>query len=359
MKTFDHISPERLAELLDGFPRARIAVVGDFFLDKYLEVDPLLAEPSLETGKPAHQVVGIRHSPGAAGTVVGNLAALEAGELWAVGFTGDDGESYELRKDLAALGCHADHLHVVSQRHTPAYLKPRDKGDPTLAAEHSRYDIKNRQPTPAAVEDAVIGSVQSLMAHVNAVIIADQVEEADCGAITNAVRRALGQLAVAHPQIVFWADSRPHIREFRHVTIKPNQFEALGWENPRPDAVVELSHLVAALAALRRQIDAPVCVTCGEQGMLVSDPEPTFVPAVRVEGPLDPTGAGDSATAGAVLALCAGATLPEAALVGNLVASITIEQLATTGTASRQQLVARLGQWLDQRRPRRPAPAAC
>jgi len=42
----------------------------------------------------------------------------------------------------------------------------------------------------------------------------------------------------------------------------------------------------------------------------------------------------------------------ELALVGNLVASITIEQLATTGTASRQQLVARLGQWLDQRRPR-------
>ena len=76
--------------------------------------------------------------------------------------------------------------------------------------------------------------------------------------------------------------------------------------------------------------------------MLVSDPQPILVPGVRVEGPTDPTGAGDSATAGAVLALAAGAALPEAALVGNLVASITVEQLATTGTASPEQLPPRL-----------------
>ena len=84
--------------------------------------------------------------------------------------------------------------------------------------------------------------------------------------------------------------------------------------------------------------------------MLVSDPEPTLVPGVRLEGPTDPTGAGDSATAGAVLALAAGATLPEAALVGSLVASITVEQLAVTGTASPEQLPPRLEMWLAQRR---------
>jgi sugar/nucleoside kinase (ribokinase family) len=74
-----------------------------------------------------------------------------------------------------------------------------------------------------------------------------------------------------------------------------------------------------------------------------------LVPAVRVPGPIDPTGAGDSATAGAVLALCAGASLQEAALVANLVASITIEQLGTTGTASPSQLAPRLETWRRQR----------
>jgi ABC-type oligopeptide transport system substrate-binding subunit len=63
---------------------------------------------------------------------------------------------------------------------------------------------------------------------------------------------------------------------------------------------------------------------------------------------VDPTGAGDSATAGTVLALVAGATLPEAALVGNLVASITVQQLATTGTARPDDLLPRLALWRQQ-----------
>ena len=111
MKTFGGMSPERLAEIVGRFSRSRIAVVGDFFLDKYLDVEPAWAEFSLETGKTAHQVAAIRTSPGAAGTVVCNLAALGAGTLHAVGFTGDDGESYDLRKGLAALGCGTEHLH--------------------------------------------------------------------------------------------------------------------------------------------------------------------------------------------------------------------------------------------------------
>ncbi|MGO8745405.1 MAG: hypothetical protein ACLQNE_05395 [Thermoguttaceae bacterium] len=49
-----------------------------------------------------------------------------------------------------------------------------------------------------------------------------------------------------------------------------------------------------------------------------------------------------------MLALSAGATLPEAALLGNLVASITVQQLATTGTARPEQLLPRLALWQSQ-----------
>mgnify|MGYP000331977952 CR=1 FL=1 len=44
--------------------------------------------------------------------------------------------------------------------------------------------------------------------------------------------------------------------------------------------------------------------------------------------------------AGITAALCAGATLCEAALVGNLVASVTIQQIGTTGTATIKQILA-------------------
>ena len=76
--------------------------------------------------------------------------------------------------------------------------------------------------------------------------------------------------------------------------------------------------------------------------------EPVRVPAVLVPAPVDPTGAGDSFSAGAVLSLAAGASPVEAALVGNLVASITVRQLSTTGTARPAELFLALRSWKEQ-----------
>ena len=58
---------KRLNHILDLFPEKKVLVFGDFFLDQYLVIDDALREVSLETGLSAHQVVGIRNSPGAAG----------------------------------------------------------------------------------------------------------------------------------------------------------------------------------------------------------------------------------------------------------------------------------------------------
>src|SRR6516165_1575486 len=65
-----------LERILQTTPRLTIGVFGDLFLDRYLDIDAALTEPSLETGLDAYQVVRVRNSPGAAGTVVNNLAAL-------------------------------------------------------------------------------------------------------------------------------------------------------------------------------------------------------------------------------------------------------------------------------------------
>ncbi len=77
--------------------------------------------------------------------------------------------------------------------------------------------------------------------------------------------------------------------------------------------------------------------------MIVADPRgrAVHVGAYPVAGPVDVVGAGDSATAGIVASLLAGATRVEAAAVGNLVASITVQQLGTTGTATPKQVLDR------------------
>ncbi len=342
------LESDRLAALIDRFASCRIAVCGDYFLDKYLEVDPELQESSLETGKPAHQIVGIRCSPGAAGTVVSNLASLGTGHLHAIGVVGDDGEAYDLRQALRRLGCSDEHLFTANGRFTPTYLKPRDRNIRGLAGEHSRYDTKNRRPTPEAIQRRLIASLEAVSQTVDALVVMDQVEEAECGVVTRAVREGLTRQARAMPEVIFWADSRRRIRNFRGVVIKPNQFEAVGMVDPPPDAEVAFATLCDAAQQMRHDNDAPIVVTRGAKGMLVSDPDWTIVPGVSLGGEVDTTGAGDSATAGTVLALAAGATLPEAAVVGNLVASITVQQLATTGVARPDQLPERLAQWQQQ-----------
>jgi sugar/nucleoside kinase (ribokinase family) len=80
----------------------------------------------------------------------------------------------------------------------------------------------------------------------------------------------------------------------------------------------------------------------GPDGILhVDGTTSQHIPGIPVTGPIDIVGAGDSTTAGIVSALCAGATPAQAARLGCLVASITIQQLGVTGTATPAQVRAR------------------
>jgi len=343
------MTAERLNELLESFPSRRVAVVGDYCLDKYLEFDPALAEISLETGRLANQVVGVRHSPGAAGNVVSNLVALGAGEVIPIGFTGDDGEGFDLRKDLRDLGCGTGYLLQVPERRTPTYLKPRDCHVQELDGESERFDIKNRERLPAEVEDALVDILEALVTQVDALVIADQVGEPDCGVITAGVRDTLARLAQELTEVIFWADSRRRIGLFHNIIIKPNQEEAVNAAFLGREVRMDYDTVLSAGRVLRVRSGKPVFLTRGGRGILVFEDDGwEEVPAVYVEGPIDPTGSGDSATAAAVLALASGSTPVEAALVANLCASITIQQLGTTGAATPDQLPARLELWHSQ-----------
>jgi rfaE bifunctional protein kinase chain/domain len=332
----------RLRRLLDGFSASTILVVGDFFLDKYLDIDPRLSEPSLETGLEAYQVVGVRTYPGAAGTVVNNLRELEVNVV-VLGVIGEDGEGDDLLRGLARIGVDGSSLIRSAAHFTPTYLKPMLASEAPPARELNRLDTKNRLPLPADIEAQVINRLRQLLMSVQAcvqgVIVSDQVSEPNCGVITNRVRGALSELARSVPAVIFAADSRERIGEFRDVIVKPNAREAA---RATGLAGIPSAGVLAAGRELRRRTGRPVVVTDGQQGAFVFDQDgEQHVPAIPVAGPIDVVGAGDSVMAGLVAALCAGASLAEAALVGNLAASITIQQLGTTGTASRAQVLAR------------------
>ena len=157
------VTPERFQNLTGRFSRLKIAIIGDFCLDRYLEIDPGKKEISIETKLPVHNVVRTRSQPGAAGTILNNLVALGIGDLFVVGFAGVDGEGFELRRALESQkGVHLDFFLTTPARRTFTYTKPLviEAGKPPV--ELNRLDLKNWSPTPAEVSRQLAAAVEKL-----------------------------------------------------------------------------------------------------------------------------------------------------------------------------------------------------
>ena len=239
-----------LESILHRLPQLRIGVVGDLFLDRYLDLDACLTEPSLETGLDAYQVVSVRSNPGAAGTVINNLVALGVGQICPVAVVGDDGEGYELRRALSRQDVVDPRgLILTSERRTPTYTKPMLHSAGVLPRELNRLDIKNRHPMPEALAERITEELEDVWSRVDGLVVLDQVSEEDCGVITARVRHRLTELAAKDPGKFVLADSRERIELFRGVCLKPNRQEALRTViGAIPEGDTTLDHAVVRLA---------------------------------------------------------------------------------------------------------------
>jgi rfaE bifunctional protein kinase chain/domain len=329
---------ERFAEITSRYSRLRIAVVGDFFLDRYLQIDPSKEETSIETGLPVHNVVEVRSQPGAAGTILNNLVALGIGQIHAVGFCGDDGEGYELRRALAkCAGVSLEHFLFTPLRRTPVYCKPLVLQPGHPPRELNRLDSKNWTPTPREIESELARRLQDVIRQVDGVILLDQVDSPGTGVVTDCVKRELASALVTYPQVIVLADSRQGLRGFPPMGFKMNAAELARMTGTDIVDIGAVKRHAAQLAAQNRH---PVFVTLAEQGVVGADESgrADHVRAHAVRGEIDIVGAGDAVTANLLAALASGASHKNAMELGMAAASIVIHQLGTTGTASIAQL---------------------
>jgi rfaE bifunctional protein kinase chain/domain len=346
----DPLTGDLLEQILGRLPSLTIGVLGDLFLDRYLDIDAALTEPSIETGLDAYQVVRVRSSPGASGTVMNNLAALGVGQVCPVAVIGNDGEGYELRQALASLRViDLAQVFAAGDRRTPTYTKPLLRDGDKPPRELNRLDIKNRRPLAEHLEQAMLRGLEGVWDEADALVVLDQVSETDCGVVTARVRERLSELGDSRPEKLILADSRARIGLFRNVSVKPNQAECRAAVSGAGESSEEVSDAAWRLA---RQVGRAVFCTLGDRGVLLTDSqrgngEHAFIPAYPVAGPIDSVGAGDSTSAAIACAVAAGATPGQAAAFGNLVASITIQQIGTTGAASPEQVRRR---WKEVRR---------
>jgi rfaE bifunctional protein kinase chain/domain len=333
------VTPERFHALTSTYPSLRLALLGDFCLDRYLEIDPARPELSIETGLPVHNVVNVRAQPGGAGTILNNLVALGIGAIHPIGFAGEDGEGYELRRALAAkAGVDLAGFVQTDQRRTFTYCKPLVVGAGTAPVELNRLDSKNWTPTPALIQGQIIRHLELVAAKVDVIIVLEQVDLPETGVVTTKVREALGEIGSVNATRPILADSRRGLRGFTGVMPKMNEAELASLTGaPLPLDLPTAQHLARELAQQRQR---RVFVSLAQRGLLGAHPagDVEHVPAHPVRGEIDIVGAGDAVTANLAVALAAGATLREALELANAAASIVIHQLGTTGTASVAQI---------------------
>ncbi len=331
--------PSRFQSLTSRYPELRIAIVGDFCLDRYFEIDPTLQETSLETGLPVHNIVNVRSQPGAGGTILNNLVALGIGAIHPVGFAGDDPEGRSLCQILASQrGVRMGFFFCTPMRRTFCYTKPLVVRPNQPPVELNRLDFKNWTPTPAQLQGWLVDSVRALVGTVDAVLVLDQVDVPGTGVVTKKVRAAIGEIAAENPDLVVIADSRRGLRDWPRVSLKMNARELTELTAIPPGA--DVPHLLEVARVLAREKGRPVFVTLSDRGILGAAPngDVQHLPCLPLRGPIDIVGAGDAVTANLAAALAAGANLLEALELANAAASIVIHQLGTTGTASVRQL---------------------
>ena len=329
----------RFEKLTDRFGTLRCGIVGDFCLDRYLEIDPARRELSIETGLPVHNVVNVRSQPGGAGTILNNLAALGVGRIYPIGFAGHDGEGSELRGALHDRpGVQMAYFVSTPERRTFTYCKPLVVEPNKPPVELNRFDFKNWTHTPGVVEGELIDRIRNVIPHIDALIILDQVDIHDTGVVTRKVLEAVAEVVRSHPDLLIIADSRRSLRGYPAVCLKMNRAELAALTNS--DGSLGLDAIKERAAALAASNGRQVFVTLSEEGVLGAMPtgEVEHVPPLPVRGPLDIVGAGDAVTANLTTALAAGATLREALELAMAGASIVIHQLGTTGTASVSQI---------------------
>ena len=333
MKQAPTPTADRLAQVVERFEGRRVAILGDLVCDEFLYGD--IARVSREA-----PVLILEHRrtvtvPGGGGNAAANLRALDA-EPVPVGVVGQDLSGDRLLEQFGQGGIPISGILTHPDYQTPTKRRVMAGGTHTRRQQIVRIDEGVKQgPLPPRLRDELRSRLQSAMRGAEGLLIADYGFGA---ADPDLLREVAGRRH--SPSIPVTVDSRTRVDQFRKVTAcTPNQEEVeriLGLSPLQTDRSVE----EAGRELLRRSGNQAILVTRGAMGMSLFQRGllPLHIPAHGSDEVADVTGAGDTVIAVFTLALLAGASFPEAALLANYSAGLVVMK-AGTATVSRPELL--------------------
>jgi D-glycero-beta-D-manno-heptose-7-phosphate kinase len=325
--TLPPLDAARARDLVSRFPGLPVLVAGDVMLDRFIVGRVTRISP--EAPVPVVRFQSEHCRLGGAANVAHNLAAMGARPSL-VGVVGKDDASARLRQELAAAGVPDDGLVEDGTRPTIEKVRVVTERNQQVA----RVDYEDDRDVGPSVTEQLLDRIRSQNGSVRALLVSDYLK----GTISLAIMQLLVETKRASRVPLLVDPKIPHIDYYAGATlVTPNHHEAEAATQKRIRNDEEARE--AALDFRRRASADATLITRGELGMwLTSDAAEGAIPAIAREVS-DVTGAGDTVSATLALALAAGATLVEAALLANHAASVVVGKFGAA-TVTRDELLA-------------------
>jgi D-glycero-beta-D-manno-heptose-7-phosphate kinase len=322
------LSPARARQILTEARKSRILVVGDVMLDQFIwggvsRISPEAPVPVVDFSRESFM-------PGGAANVARNLVSLETpAELF--GVIGSDEAARKLQKLLGEqnIGCAG----LVKNRARHTSIKTR-------IVAHQQQVVRIDRETRGALDPQTTGKLlaefKARLAGADAAIVGDYGK----GVVTQPLLNEIKSLC-RERGIWLSLDPKPvHDLNLNGLSlITPNRKEAFeladlpdDTKNENPFADKNL--MLVAERLLNELRPAVLLITLGELGMLLCqrNQKPFHIPTVAQEV-FDVSGAGDTVIATFTLAIAAGASPLEAAMLSNHAAGIVVGKVGTATTS--------------------------
>jgi len=330
----DRLSLLRVQQLLTAARQTRVLVVGDVMLDQFLWGSVVRISP--EAPVPVVDFQRESFMPGGAANVARNLTALGV-TVELLGAVGPDAAAAELRGLLRTqrIGCRG--LVTSSSRRTS--LKTRIVAQTQQVV---RIDRETREVLAPQLTRRLLATIKSQIRQTDAVIVGDYGK----GVVTQTLLNEIKTLCRTHGVWLSFDPKPVHDLNLGGLSlITPNRKEAFELANltdatRHANPLADKNLIQVADRLLQELSPAALLITLGELGMLLCQrgQKPFHISTVAQEV-FDVSGAGDTVIALFTLAIAAGASPLEAAIISNHAAGIVVGKVGTA-TTSAAELIA-------------------
>lgn len=314
-----------LLELVAKLGEARVLVVGDLMLDRYIwaSVDRISPEAPIPVAHARREDALL----GGAANVANNLAALGV-KTMLCGLTGSDDAAVILRKGLKERKINA--VGVIADKARVTTVKTR-----VLAQNQQllRIDHEKREPVSKKIEDSVLQFVHKSMDAFDVLVISDYAK----GLLTDRVISGIiGHCSKAGKRVIVDPKGKEFSKYKGASVLTPNRHEAAIASGMDINTSGDIDEAGRKLLGITKS--EAIIITCGKDGMVVcrkrrpSHHLPTLAREV-----FDVTGAGDSVIAVLASAMAVGADLDNAARLANLAGGIVVGKMGAS-PVSKQEL---------------------